>query len=88
MVLQWARAQGCPWDEGTCKDAAKNGHLAVLQWARAQGCPWNEDTCAKAAYDGHFAVLQWARAQGCPCQGPLTVRVEFRQQLSRLSLNL
>ena len=42
-VLQWARAQGCPWDEETCVGAALGGHLAasdsVLQWARAQGCP-------------------------------------------------
>ena len=30
-VLQWARAQGCPWDEKTCSSAAENGHLAVLQ---------------------------------------------------------
>ena len=30
-VLQWARAQGCPWDESTCLWAAENGHLAVLQ---------------------------------------------------------
>ena len=38
-VLQWARAQGCPWDENTCSCAAMDGHLAVLQWAQAQGCP-------------------------------------------------
>jgi len=30
-VLQWARAQGCPWDEWTCQVAAENGHLGVLQ---------------------------------------------------------
>ena len=65
-VLQWARAQGCPWYEWTCAEAAKNGHLAVLQWARAQGCPWDEETCSSAAMNGHLAVLQWARAQGCP----------------------
>ena len=38
-ALQWARAQGCPWDERTCARAAKNGHLEVLQWLRANGCP-------------------------------------------------
>ena len=65
-VLKWARAQGCPWDEWTCAEAAYNGHLAVLQWARDQGCPWDEKTCEKAAENGHLAVLQWARAQGCP----------------------
>jgi len=65
-VLQWARANGCPWDEWTCAYAAAGGHLAVLQWARANGCPWDEWTCAYAAQKGHLAVLQWARANGCP----------------------
>ena len=41
-VLQWLRANGCPWDEWTCKYAAEGGHLEVLQWARANGCPWDE----------------------------------------------
>ena len=44
-VLQWARANGCPWDEETCREAAEGGHLEVLQWARANGAPWNEGTC-------------------------------------------
>ena len=48
-MLQWARAQGCPWDEHTCEQAARCGYLAVLQWARAQGCPWDVWTCALAA---------------------------------------
>ena len=43
-VLQWARAQGCPWDERTCAAAACNGYLLLLKWARAQGCPWHEET--------------------------------------------
>ena len=38
-VLQWARANGCEWNEDTCSDAAEEGHLEVLQWARANGCP-------------------------------------------------
>ncbi len=65
-VLQWARAQGCPWTSPTCTMAAKGGHLEVLQWARAQGCPRDEETCYRAAKGGHLEVLQWARAQGCP----------------------
>ena len=39
QVLQWARENGCPWDEDTCSGAAHNGHLEVLRWARANGCP-------------------------------------------------
>ena len=50
-MLQWARENGCPWNEKMCTDAAWGGHLEVLQWARENGCPWNEKTC-------------WAAAQG------------------------
>ena len=39
-VLQWARANDCPWDEGTGAAAALGGHLEVLRWAREHGCPW------------------------------------------------
>ena len=48
-VLQWARANGAPWDAMTCRYAALCGHLEVLQWARANGCPWDEMTCTYAA---------------------------------------
>ena len=65
-VLMWARANDCPWDEGTCWKAAEHGHLEVLQWARENGCSWNWETCAHAAKGGHLEVLQWARANGCP----------------------
>ena len=65
-MLQWARANGCPWHEGTCWQAALAGRLEVLQWARANGCPWNEAACAHAALGGHLEVLQWARTNGCP----------------------
>jgi len=38
-LLQWARANGCPWDKWTCARAAWGGHLEVVQWAYANGCP-------------------------------------------------
>ena len=66
-MLQWLRANGCPWDECTCAEAAGRGHLEVLQWARANGCPWNVSTSSGAANGGHLEVLRWARANGCPC---------------------
>ncbi len=56
-MLQWARANGCEWDEETCCRAALGGHLEVLKWARANGCRWNEDTCSYAAHDSHLEVL-------------------------------
>jgi hypothetical protein len=29
-LLKWARANQCPWNEGTCTEAAINGHLELL----------------------------------------------------------
>jgi hypothetical protein len=39
-VLQWARANGCPWDERRTRQRAAEGcHLEVLQWMdAAYGC--------------------------------------------------
>ncbi len=37
--LQALREDGWLWDDGTCLEAARGGHLEVLQWARANGCP-------------------------------------------------
>jgi hypothetical protein len=70
-VLQWARANGCSWNEDTCASAAAGGHLEVLKWARANGCPWNALTCFDAAAGGHLEVLQWARANGYSAISPI-----------------
>ena len=48
-VLQWLRAEGCPWDFHTCKLAARDGHLETLRWARENGCPWDAATRDRAA---------------------------------------
>lgn len=37
-MLQWARANRCPWNEVTCEAAAQNGRVEVLQWALKNGC--------------------------------------------------
>lgn len=64
-TLQWARASGYSWGEGTSAAAAGCGHLEVLQWAHANGCPWDEYACVNAAAGGYLEVLQWLRANGC-----------------------
>lgn len=56
-VLQWAGAEGCPWDADTCSHAGPGGHLEVLQWARAHGCMWDESTCAAAGW----VIWWWAK---------------------------
>jgi hypothetical protein len=73
-VLQWARANGCPWDHAIfsaiCREAARTGHLPVLQWARANGCPWDHAICSAicsdAARNEKLHVIVWALETGCP----------------------
>jgi hypothetical protein len=45
-VLRYALEHGCPWDEHTCAEAARGGHLDVLEYAREHGCPQDEPTAA------------------------------------------
>ena len=59
-------ANGCPWSEFTCSEAALGGHLKLLQWTRTNGFPWDRFTCTGAAKGGHLKLLQWERANGCP----------------------
>jgi hypothetical protein len=36
-TLQWAKANGCHWDEqSTCSAAARRGDLDLLQWGQSQ----------------------------------------------------
>tara|TARA_B110000977_G_scaffold6923_1_gene9628 strand:- start:25726 stop:26136 length:411 start_codon:yes stop_codon:yes gene_type:complete len=65
-VLQWARANGCPWDEQTCAGAAQGGHLEVLQWLHANRCPRAANTFEKAAEGNYLDVFRWALLNGCP----------------------
>ena len=58
QVLQWARANGCPWNAKTCEQAAMGGHLEILQWAHANSCPWDEKEMYVAAQNGHEAVVR------------------------------
>ena len=63
-MLQWARANGCPWDKETCSYAARGGHLEMPQWARANGCPWDKRTLEWGKYS--IELLKWAITNGCP----------------------
>ena len=80
-VLEWLKANGCSWNQGTCSLAA---NLDVLRRGRANGCPRNEYTssfcvgrmgalektipaaCKYAAENGHLDVLKWVSTNGCP----------------------
>ena len=49
QLVQWLRANGCPWDAGTCWVAVQKGHVEVLRWARENGCPWRVQDRDEAA---------------------------------------
>ena len=38
-MLQWARANGCPWDEMVTYEAAGRGDLKMIRWSVEQGAP-------------------------------------------------
>jgi hypothetical protein len=59
-VLQWARENGCPWDEKTLTDAAENGHVHVFQWAMDHDCPWD---CEEEILKYHPRILKWMKSQ-------------------------
>jgi len=62
-MLQWAHANGCPWDaslwdESTRQWARANG----CTWARANGCHWTEYECKDGASEGeHLEVPMMER---------------------------
>ena len=66
-VLQWLRANHCPWNSvKVCASAARGGQLAALQWLRATGCDWDAHVCFEAIRKGDVEMLRWARENGCP----------------------
>ena len=48
-LVQWLRAEGCPWDHLVCDFAVDTGHVEVLRWAHQNGCPWTAFTRDRAA---------------------------------------
>ena len=64
-LLQWARANGCPWDEDTFVRAAHGGHLEVVLEAVFDINKATDDIntpgmtpLLSAAQQGHEAVVQ------------------------------
>ena len=37
--LKYVHTKGCPWDEETCRVAARGGHLECLKYLHENGCP-------------------------------------------------
>ena len=60
-LVQWLRAEGCPWDSDTCFQAVLYGRMEVLHWVRENGCPWDaairDDAAEKLGYTDDFGNL-------------------------------
>ena len=65
-MMKWLHANGCPFDESACTEAAIEGHIDTLKWLHENGFPWNQDTFTSSAAFGHFEILIWLHQQGCP----------------------
>ena len=57
--MMWLRAHGCPWEEDTCANAAREGSSDLLQWAHENGCPWNEEALEVAISYGAWTCLKY-----------------------------
>jgi hypothetical protein len=47
------------WDESTCIEAIKNGHLETLQWLINNGCPHTNSICNEALNVNNIDMLKW-----------------------------
>jgi len=66
-MLKWLLnyPQNFSWDESTCAEAAREGHLEMLKLLTEKGCPWDDRICSYACENGHLDVLKWSLEKGC-----------------------
>jgi hypothetical protein len=77
-LLQWAHANGCPWDGLTCNAALSVGSIDGLKWARGNGCPYGDasDDVYYIAALGRLDLLEWyVQGSGCALDQPFLVCV-------------
>jgi hypothetical protein len=59
-LVVWARARGCPWDEGAPREALLAGHPGLFADMVARGCPYGVKECIEAAAKGrHETAARW-----------------------------
>ena len=72
-MLNYARANKCPWDKEACAYAIKNIGLSIFKLSKRKKCPWDVWTSRVVAECGRLDILQWVIKNGCPwCKGTLT----------------
>ena len=58
--LKRLRANGCPWDEQACYNAAFGGHLDTLKWLHTKGCPWlAHRALVNASLNKQYSTINW-----------------------------
>jgi hypothetical protein len=60
-LLQWARANGCPWNTSALLHACSKGHLEVVKWLIDNNCDWVEYALPVLGEAGHYDVLDFLR---------------------------
>ena len=68
-LLQYAVAEGCPWDKRSAMlVAARNGRFGILAWIVRQGGRPNTTVAARVAASGHndsLDMIKWLACHGC-----------------------
>jgi hypothetical protein len=57
--LQWARANGCPWNSSTLLHACDSGDLELVRWTIENNCDWVENALYHLGKAGHFDILDY-----------------------------
>jgi hypothetical protein len=94
-LLQWARMNGCPWDEKRSRrrngsemyataGAAQSGNIEMLRWVISQGLGWHPNTFAIAADHANLETLVWLRENGAPWNWRTTAWAARRGHLEML----
>jgi hypothetical protein len=60
-LLQWARANGCPWNTSALLHACSGGHLEVIKWLIDNNCDWTDFALPVLGEAGHYDVLDFLR---------------------------
>ena len=70
--MKYARENGCPWDEDTCRAAIEKDNQECLKYARENGCPWDGKTRRDYAAENDDQerlkqdLFEECREKGCP----------------------
>jgi hypothetical protein len=69
-VVQFLRAEGCPWGLDMYCAVASRGHTDLCAYLYAAQCPLDAGTaaCDCAAMEGHSGTLRWLREHDFPWQ--------------------